>query len=382
MKKTLINALSLLLTIIVLTACGADSASKEPSPSTPAPATVAPTGTDAASQSPKPESAEVGPDGRSFENFTLNERYTLRVVRPTQYNEIIFADRQGFLDEVGLDVEYIGALPQNVSLAQAVSTGLVDVFGSGHTTTIVNARQAGVNLKIVNAATVDSSDFAKTHMTWFVREDSDIQTPADLKGKTIAVGSLGGCVELWNAELLRQNNLTVDDVTVTVISSELAQEQALRQKQVDVIVIHGPNNKVAYENGGLRILAKSYDIAEGAGDGSLSAVGVRAFTEEFIEKHPAVVRAYITAVNRAQVWAANNYEESLAVAADFLEVDESLITGTDYTKSLWVEADKIKFWVDSAETNKLAGFENPGQVNPEELYTNEYNLFYTGELTQ
>lgn len=377
MKKTLLHLSSTLLTLALLTSCGAEAPSGEPAPS---PSSGAPAA--AGTSAPKTASAETGPDGRSFENYTLNKRYTLKVVKPTQYNEIIFADKQGFLNEVGLDVEYIGALPQNVSLAQAVSTGLVDVFGSGHATTIVNARQAGVNLKIVNAGTVDSPDFAKTHMTWFVREDSPIQSPADLKGKTIAVGSLGGCVELWNAELLRQNQLKAEDVKVTVVSSELAQEQALRQKQVDAIVLHGPNNKIAYEKGGLRILAKSYDIAEKAGDGSLSAVGVRAFTEKFIKEHPAVVKAYVTAVNRAQAWATANYDKSLEEAAKFLEVDAKLITGTDYTKSLWVEGDKIDFWIKSAETNKLAGFETPGAVNSKDLYTNEYNLFYTGELVK
>lgn len=378
MKKAISLALSALLSIAILAGCGASSRSANGSGS----AASTSAGAAAPASSQEASKAAAGPDGRSFENGKLNNRYTIKVVKPTQYNEIIFADKEGFLDQVGLDIEYIGSLPQNVSLAQAVTTGLVDVFGSGHTTTIVNARQAGVKLKIVNAGTVDSPDFDKTHMTWFVGEDSDIKTAAELKGKTIALGSLGGCAELWNDVLLQQNGLTKDDVTVTVISNELAQEQALRQKQVDVIILHGPNNKVAYANGGLRILAKSYDIAQAAGDGALSAVGVRAFTEDFIKEHPAVVKAYVTAVNRAQVWAAKNYDKALADAAEFLEVDPKLITGTDYTKSLWVEGDKIKFWVETAEKIKLAGFETPGAVNPEDLYTNDYNPFFTGELKE
>ncbi|MDR1649331.1 MAG: ABC transporter substrate-binding protein, partial [Synergistaceae bacterium] len=211
---------------------------------------------------------KAGPDGRSFVNGKLDKRFTLKLVKPIQYNEAIFADKQGFFDEVGIDVEYVGELPQGVSLAQAVQTGIVDVFGSGHTTNIALARQAGVKLKIVNAGTLDSPDFAQTHMTWFVRGDSGIKSAADIKGKTLALTSLGGCAELWTIVYLRQNGLTREDIEIVVINRELAVEQAVRQGQVDIGILHGPNNRIAYEAGGLGILKKSYDIAAGAGDGT------------------------------------------------------------------------------------------------------------------
>jgi ABC-type nitrate/sulfonate/bicarbonate transport system substrate-binding protein len=288
---------------------------------------------------------------------------------------------EGFFDGVGLDIEYIDSLPQNVSLAQAVQTGIVDVFGSGHTTNIVLARQAGVNLKVVLAGTEDSAQFNQTHMTWFVLEDSPIQSAADLKGKLIATSGLGGCAELWQDVLLGRNGLSPSDVEVTVIAQEPAIEQALRQGNLDVAILHGPNNVIADAEGGLRVIAKSYDIAAAEGNGALSAVGVRAFTEEFIAQHPAVVRAYVTAGNRAQVWANANYEAALADAAEFLEIDPQRIAGCPYTKSLWVEEDRLQFWIDAAEKYSFPGFETPGAVDVKDLYTNDYNPFFLGELT-
>ncbi|MDR1299542.1 MAG: ABC transporter substrate-binding protein, partial [Oscillospiraceae bacterium] len=243
------------------------------------------------------------------------------------------------------------------------------------------ARQAGVNLKIVDAATLDSPQFEQTHMTWFVQEDSPIQSAADLSGKTIAFASLGGCEEIWNATLLRQNGLTQGDVEITVINSPTAIEQALRQGQIDAGILHGPNNVIADAAGGLRVLAKSYDIAAQSGDGTLSAVGCRAFTEEFIAEHPAVVKAYVTAVNRAQVWANENYGKALEDTAKFLDVDYEHIAGCPYTTSLWVEREKLQFWIDAAETAKLDGFETPGAVNVDDIFTNDYNPFYLGELS-
>lgn len=387
MKKQLSLIAAALATSFLLASCAGSAASgtssaagsSSGSASSDSASSASVSSSGSASSASAPDTTKAGPDGRTFIDGKLNKSYTLKLVKPTQFNEAIFADYEGFFKAVGLDVQYIGALPENISLAQAVATGMVDVFGSGHVTNIVNAREAGVNLKIVNAATLDSPDFNKTHMTWFVRADSKIKSPADLKGKTIATTSLGGCAELWNTVLLHQNNLNASDVHLTVISSELSIEQALRQGQIDVGILHGPNNVIAYSKGGLRILAKSYDIAKKAGgDGSLSAVGVRAFTEDFIKEHPAVVKAYVTAENRAQEWANANYDKALADAAKFLNVDPKLIAGNYYTKAQWVEGNKIQFWVKTAEDNKLAGFEKP--VDYTDLFTNEYNPFYLKEL--
>jgi ABC-type nitrate/sulfonate/bicarbonate transport system substrate-binding protein len=324
---------------------------------------------------------EYGPDGIAFVDGKLTERFTLKLVRPTQFNDAIFAYEKGFYDEVGLDIEWLDVLPQNVSLAQAVQSGLVDVFGSGHTTNIVLARQAGVNLKIVNAATEDGPDFSQTHMTWFVREDSPIQSAADLKGKTLALTGLGSCAQLWTYVLLGQNGLDGTDVEYTVLSNETLVEQVLRQGDVDAAILHGPKNVIADAEGGLRIIAQSYDIAQAAGNGALSAVGVRAFTEEFIAEHPAVVKAYVLAANRSQVWANANYDEAVKLSAEFLGVDLGVIAGCPYTKSLWVEEDRLKFWVDTAEKYAFPGFETLGAVDVKDLYTNDYNPFYLGELS-
>jgi ABC-type nitrate/sulfonate/bicarbonate transport system substrate-binding protein len=393
MKRSILAAILALTLLLALTAsCGKSepaattpatpsvSASPEATPSTPAQTTEPAEAPPEADTSAAPE-PEYGPDGIAFADGKLTERFTLTLVKPTQFNDAIFAYEKGFYDEVGLDIEFLGALPQNVSLAQATQTGIVDVFGAGHTTNIALARQAGVNLKIVNAGTEDSPDFTQTHMTWFVLADSPIQSAADFKGKTIATTGLGGCPDLWTYVLLGQNGLSGADVEFTVLSNETLVEQALRQGDIDVGILHGPKNVSADAEGGLRVIATSYDIAKAAGNGALSAVGVRAFTEEFIAEHPAVVKAYVTASNRAQVWANANYDEALAITAEFLDVEPSMIAGCPYTKSLWVEEDRLKFWVDTAEKYAFPGFETPGAVNVKDLYTNDYNPFYLGELS-
>lgn len=314
-----------------------------------------------------------------FINGKLDQTFKLKVPTPTGFNEIIIADKKGFLKEVGLEVEYTGSLPQNATLAQSVIQGYNHVFGSGHATTIASARQAGAMLKIVQAGTLDSPEFDKTHMTWFVKSGSGITKAEDLKGKTIAMSGKGSCAELFNSEFLRQNGVDPAEVNI-VVMSDLQQEQALRRGNIDAAILHAPFNMKAKNNEGLDILTTSYKIAEGAGDGRLSAVGVRAFSEDFMKKYPDVVKAYIVATVKAQHYINDHYDDAMKIAADFLQVDVKDMAGTTYGTYNWVQPEQIKFWVELAEKNKLSGFETPGKVIPEDLYTNEYNPYYTGEL--
>ncbi|MDR1299340.1 MAG: hypothetical protein LBJ84_03710, partial [Oscillospiraceae bacterium] len=135
-RKYIVGIFAAMLSLALLASCSKDNnpaGTPAPSPSDTAPAAETP------AQTPENE-PEFGPDGRAFVGGALTERFTLKLVKPTQFNEAIFADYEGFFDEVGIDVEYIDALGQGVSLAQAVQTGIVDVFGSGHTNNIVLAR--------------------------------------------------------------------------------------------------------------------------------------------------------------------------------------------------------------------------------------------------
>ncbi|MDF2873566.1 MAG: ABC-type nitrate/sulfonate/bicarbonate transport system, periplasmic component [Sporomusa sp.] len=354
MKKIQITSILLILFALLLSGCG-----------------------NSAVDSKQTAAADEG--SPKFVNGKLTQTFKLKLPTPTGFNEIIVADKKGFLKEVGLEVEYTGTLPQNATLAQSVIQGYNHVFGSGHATTIASARQAGANLKIVQAGTLDSPEFDKTHMTWFVKSGSGITKAEDLRGKTIAMSGKGSCAELFNSEFLRQNGINPNETKI-IVMNDLQQEQALRRSDIDVAILHAPHNMKAKNNGGLDILATSYKIAAGAGDGRFSAVGVRAFSEDFIKKYPDVVKAYIVATVKTQHYINDHYEDAMKIAAEFLKVDVQDMAGTTYGTYKWVQPEQIKFWVDLAEKNKLSGFETPGKVIAEDLYTNEYNPYYTGEL--
>ncbi len=116
-------------------------------------------------------------------NGRLTKAFHLKVVTPTDFNEMIIADKKGFFKEVGIIPEYTGSVPSG-SLAQSVIKGDNHLFGSGHPSNIAAA------------------------------------------------------------------------------------------------IVHPPYNKIARNRGGLDVLTTSYQIGELAGNGALSGLAVRAFSED------------------------------------------------------------------------------------------------------
>ncbi|AJA49091.1 ABC-type nitrate/sulfonate/bicarbonate transport system, periplasmic component [Clostridium pasteurianum DSM 525 = ATCC 6013] len=361
MKKLLVLILSVAMTLLTFTGCGKSSTSNATS------------STSETFDSSKPYTGK-------FVNGKLTKPFHLKMPTPTGFTEGIIADQKGFFKEVGIIPEYTGVLPANVSLAQSVIKGDNDLFGSGHLTTIAAVRAAGAKIKVVLTGSVDSPEFDKTHMTWFVKEGSNIKSAKDLVGKKIAMSSKGSCAELWNAEFLRQNGVDLNKTQIVVMNDQ-QQEQALKQGNIDVAIVHAPYNMKAKNNGGVNILTTSYEIAKGAGNGQLSGVGCRAFSEDFIKKYPDVVKAYIAADVKAQQYVDNHYEEALQIAAKVLKVDVKDTSGSLYAENQkWIIPEQVDFWIKVAERNKFTGFETPGKVKASDLYTNDLNPYKNGEI--
>ncbi len=53
------------------------------------------------------------------------------------------------------------------------------------------------------------------------------------------------------------------------------------------------------------------------------------------------------------------------------------MAGNIYPNQQWIKDEDIDFWVKLGERN---GFFGPGEVKASDLYTNELNPYYTGEL--
>lgn len=148
------------------------------------------------------------------------------------YNLLIMAaEERGFWRQNGLEVEWFpfaGAVPMN----QAIATGGVKI-GFTPNTSVISAVEKGLPILIV-CELVDMS------MVIWVRADSPIRTPRELKGTKIAVSQLGSMLHMYGRALLKVLKMEEKDVRFVGAGGLPAMAAALKSGAVDAAIIGLP----------------------------------------------------------------------------------------------------------------------------------------------
>jgi ABC-type nitrate/sulfonate/bicarbonate transport system substrate-binding protein len=280
----------------------------------------------------------------------------------------------GYLDDVKL--KWVGNTTSGPQDIQSAATGQTD-FGGAFDGAIVKLAEAGAPIKSV--ISYYGSD-EKIFQGYFVLEGSPIRTARDLIGKKVAVNTLGAHLEAVLDTYLRSAGLTdkeVDSVELVVIPPVNA-EQALRAKQVDLVVLSGVLQDSAVERGGLRLLFSDRDALGPFNGGSY------VFTKDFIAANPDTVRSFVTGTAKAIEWTKTTPREE--VIARFTKIVSS--RGRNETTA------NLRFWKSAGIPSKggliaaedftrwYEWLEKDGQLKASEvdtaaLFTNEFNPFNT-----
>lgn len=281
MKKKILAVLLALTTVISLGACG---------------------------NSGTTETKDMGDTGSSQE--TTEELPTLRIALPTWvgYGPLYVAQEKGLFEKNGVNVELSiveGLAERKQALISGNLEGLataVDVF--------VNLEGAGIDMDMVWM--LDRSNGADG-----IVATSDVKTPADLKGKTIAT-EVGTTEHLFLLKVLEQYGLTQNDINLTPMTIGDAGTAFVAGK-VDAAVTYDPYLSQGIEAGGTGFTTADYDID------LMDAVG---FTEEVIESEPDAVQGFVNAVAEATDYIAENKDECVPIMAKGLKLDESDVSST------------------------------------------------------
>ena len=115
------------------------------------------------------------------------------------------AKEYGIFAKHGLDVEFLptGA---NASLVAAMVSGSHQL-ASISPTVLLQAIDGGVDLVAVANCGVTSKRTAN-NVSLVVREGVELKTPADIKGKKIGLPGIGGTLDVWFRQWLKQNDLS------------------------------------------------------------------------------------------------------------------------------------------------------------------------------
>ncbi|MBB5138254.1 NitT/TauT family transport system substrate-binding protein [Thermocatellispora tengchongensis] len=202
---------------------------------------------------------------------------------------------KGFFKEEGLDVK-LQTLAGGAEAIPKLKAGALDV-SFGNYVSYFGAQAKGVlDLKIVSDGFQSAP---KTHVI-MVPKDSDIQTPADLKDKVIAVNTRRNIASMLVRIAAKAHGVELDEDKNFVEFPFPEMEGVLKNKRVDAAQVVEPFGTQISQSIGARII---WDTAQGP-TADWPVAGYAA-TSEFVKDNPNTVAAFQRALSKGQALAAD-----------------------------------------------------------------------------
>jgi len=202
----------------------------------------------------------------------------------TEREGVLFVARdQGFFRKQGLDVDLVYVASAPVALA-SIAHGDSQINTGSSSGAILGAMAGGLDLVFI-AGLVNK-------LTGTIVTAPDIKTPADLKGKTIGVTSIGGgnwvftmlALEHWKLDPKR------DSINIRVIGNDAVRAQALTTGTIDATQLSTYSYGTALKRQGYRILAELSELG-------IPYQGTTVFARRsFVNQYPEAAERVLTAI--------------------------------------------------------------------------------------
>jgi ABC-type nitrate/sulfonate/bicarbonate transport system substrate-binding protein len=321
----------------------------------------------------------------TFKKFTSkSDSVIIRELQSTAPNQWELAKKltgRNILVEEGVKLDLISTIQSSggTTALQALLADNIDVCSESAWPPYINIIARGGKIKALLGITVSTKDNEAGKQGLLVLEDSSIHTIKDLVGKRIAVNVLGAEADYVIRLFLKKNGLSISQVELVSVPLE-KQEQMLRSRQVDAACIGRVYYDLTLENGGVRQIPGTTNF-ETKGEAVASALG---FRNDFIDKHPDVVKRYLRAYDVTRRIIYNEFQNEpervrKAYADISIEKGSNPRLAKYFRATLWTPdypfiADKdVQWWLDRFIEDGLL---KPGQLKPSDIYTNEFNPLY------
>jgi NitT/TauT family transport system substrate-binding protein len=225
------------------------------------------------------------------------ERIRTAIPRATlNYLSLPVADVKGYFRDQGLENETI-VIPGTTAIAAIVS-GDVDYSGAGGSG--MRAALRGAPIKAVM--------FQTEKVTWYLLAASDIQKISDLKGKRIAVGTVGDTQDALITMLVEREGVSGRDITRVAMPSRNTTNTILSLKTgaFSAAVVNAEESLLA-EREGLRTLAFVGDLFPYPFQGFMA-------TDKMIAERPNDIKRWLRAMARALMFIRDRPEEAADIA--------------------------------------------------------------------
>ncbi|WP_340399828.1 aliphatic sulfonate ABC transporter substrate-binding protein [Paenibacillus sp. FSL H8-0079] len=287
-------SLTLIMMLVILSACGNSSSNTNQTDST-----------NSASTSGTSESSNTGNDADKYKDVVVN-------IDASQIGPLLIAKEKGFFEEelgkYGATVAY-QTLQSSSQFLEAIASDRLDFVRIGYIGTITG-QAAKVGFTSISEGSNGGGDGI------IVPKDSAIQSIADLKGKKVGVTKGSSS---WGLLLraLQSAGLSASDVEQINLQPDEAQPAFLSGK-IDAWVIWEPFRSTQINTQGAKLIAEGKSI--GAFNPAYNIVRTK-----FAEQYPELVVAYLKAYERALEWQNSNLDEAITLLAGLKNLDEETV---------------------------------------------------------
>ncbi len=220
----------------------------------------------------------------------------------------------GYFLRNGVDVDLV-YLASSPTAAAALISGRVE-FAQMAGPAVVSADANGAQLVMIMGFV--------NQPVFVVMATSDVQTPEQLKGKTVAVVRVGSSDDFMLREALSHWGLRANtDVNIVGVGSVSAQIAAIERRLVQAAVFSPPNDLLAQQVGA-HLLARVSDLGI-----AYQAAGL-VTTREYIRSHPDVVAKVVRAMTQGVHRIKTDRIFSEEVMAKYLKITDPVVVDSAY----------------------------------------------------
>lgn len=226
---------------------------------------------------------------------------------------VAYGIENGIFEEHGFDVSY-EISPAGAAMLPAVSAGQMD-FGVGNPLSVATAVDQGLDMKIV-AGYSNSLEEGEDVAGVVTRADSDIETWADLEGKTTAVNALNTLGDLTVMNLAEQDGADPQALNFSEIGFPDMPAQ-LERGNTDAVWIPEPFLSGLLADEENQLVGYSFQESDPG-----MATMVTFTSGELASEDPEMAAEFSDAMTEALAAAEEDQEGSRELLVEFLEISE------------------------------------------------------------
>jgi NitT/TauT family transport system substrate-binding protein len=228
---------------------------------------------------------------------------------------IYLGKEQGFFSDRGIDLDLVQTTGGAASVPGVIAGDFQYSFAN--ITSVLLAQSTGLPLRVIAEGNSSTGDEAADFAGIVVPPGSDVTSPKQLEGKTVAVNNLKNIGEVTIRKAIEDDGGNPDDVEF----AELAfpdMPAALANKQVDAAWLVEPFFTVAKQAGNTLI---SSNLATAAPD---MTIGTYFTTEQQIKENPELTTNFRAAIQESLQYAQDNPDEVRRILLTYTKIDPAV----------------------------------------------------------